>query len=37
MVVVGVYAGPFVDFALAVAAEIVDPAPYIHAVLGTRP
>ena len=37
VVVVGVYAGPFVDFALAVAAEITDPAPYIHAVLGRAP
>jgi multicomponent Na+:H+ antiporter subunit D len=37
VVVVGLFAGPFVDFALAVAAEVTDPAPYIAAVLGGAP
>ncbi len=34
---VGVEAGPFVDAAMAVGAAIIDPAPYIAAVLGPRP
>jgi multicomponent Na+:H+ antiporter subunit D len=34
---VGLVAGPFVDLALAVAAELADPAAYIQAVLGARP
>ncbi len=34
---VGVYAGPFIDGALAVGAQIVDPTAYITAVLGPRP
>jgi multicomponent Na+:H+ antiporter subunit D len=34
---VGVNAGPFVDAAMALGAEIVDPAAYIAAVLRPRP
>jgi multicomponent Na+:H+ antiporter subunit D len=34
---VGVEAGPFVEAAIAVGAEIIDPAPYVAAVLGPRP
>ena len=36
-VLVGAWAGPFVDLALAVAEGIADPAPYIQAVLGAQP
>jgi multicomponent Na+:H+ antiporter subunit D len=34
VVIVGVNAGPFIDAALAVAEQIVDPAAYVAAVLG---
>ncbi len=37
VILVGVYAGPFIDVATAAGAQIVDPAAYIAAVLGTRP
>ncbi|WP_366654949.1 Na+/H+ antiporter subunit D [Fodinicurvata sp. EGI_FJ10296] len=36
-VIIGLYAAPFVDFAAASAAELLDPAPYIAAVLGDAP
>jgi hypothetical protein len=37
VVIVGVNAGPFIEAALEVAAQIVDPAAYVAAVLGPTP
>lgn len=37
VVVVGVYAGPFIDLAVAIGAGIADPSAYVAAVLGARP